>query len=266
MNVFDNNARILNPIRVIKRGLLVVTHVVLALFIILFVRLKYGRDWYISQSGRVLTHWWMRHLTRMLGIRIYQHGTLPEQHALYVGNHVSFLDILVVLSITPLNFLSKNSVRYWPIVGQITAMAGTIFIKRSRRNQIAQAIEAISHALNHGRSIMVFPEGTTTLGSKPKKFHSGLFQAAINSNTPVQAVAIRYIHGGKLDRVAAYIDNDNLLVTLYRIMRRPVTEVHLSFCTPILPAGHERTDLANKTRRQIIDAFAQQWMQVTERD
>lgn len=238
----------------------------LALFFIIFVRLKYGRDWYITPAGHTLTRWWMRHLTRMLGIRIYQHGTLPEQHALYVGSHVSFLDILVVLSITPLNFLSKNSVRYWPVAGQISTMAGTIFIRRSKRNQIAQAIEAITRALNHGRSIMVFPEGTTSLGKEPKKFHSGLFQSAINSNTPVQAVAIRYLHNGKLDRVAAYINNDNLLLTLYRIIRRPFTEVHLSFCSPIIPDGYERTELAKMTRQQIINAFAQQWMQVTDED
>ena len=260
MSVFNQDHRLLNPIRASKRGLLVVGHVFVAFFIILFLRVTAGRDWYITPVGRSLTHWWMRHLTRVLGIRIYQHGSPPERHAFYVGNHVSFLDILVVLSITSLNFLSKNTVRYWPVIGYITTAAGTIYIKRGRRHHLGEVVSAISSALKHGRSVMVFPEGTTTLGKEPKKFHSGLFQAAIDSQTPIQAVAIRYLQNGKLDRDAAYIDNDNLLITLYRIIKRPRTEVHLTFCTPLVPDGHNRTELATQARQQIIDAFLQQWV------
>lgn len=222
------------------------------------LRLILGKEWYLTRRGRALAHWWMRHLTRMLGIRIYQHGSPPAQHAFYVGNHVSFLDILVVLSVTQLNFLSKNSVRYWPIAGLITSLAGTIFIKRGKRSRLSRVIDLISEALGRGHSIMVFPEGTTTLGKEPAKFHSGLFQSAINSQTPVQAIAIRYLKNGQLDRDAAYIDNDNLLATLYRIMKRPITEVHLTFCKPFMPDDMDRTEMANKARQQIITAFSQQ--------
>lgn len=224
------------------------------------LRISVGRDWYISDIGHTLTHWWMRYFTRNLGIRIYQHGSPPVQHAFYVGNHVSFLDILVVLSITHLNFLSKSTVRYWPVIGYITAATGTIFIKRGKRRRLNDVIDSIAQALNRGRSVMVFPEGTTTLGKEPQKFHSGLFQSAINSHTPVQAVAIRYLKNGELDRDAAYIDNDNLLVTLYRIIKRPLTEVHLTFCPPLIPEEHDRTELATMTRQQIIKAFSQQWV------
>jgi len=238
----------------------VVGHVFIAFIIIIALRVSIGRDWYISDTGRVLSHWWVRRLTRLLGIRIYQHGSPPEQHALYVGNHVSFLDILIVLSITQLNFLSKDTVRYWPIIGYISLTTGTIFIKREKRRHLGDVIDSIAEALKRGRSIMVFPEGTTSLGKEPKKFHSGLFQAAINSKTPVQAVAIRYLKNGELDRDAAYIDNDNLLVSLYRIIKRPQTEVHLTFCPPLIPDGQERTELATQARQQIINAFSQQWV------
>jgi 1-acyl-sn-glycerol-3-phosphate acyltransferase len=252
------NSHLLNPLRVTKRGIFVIAHVVLCVFMLSLLRLRLGREWYLTRTGQNLAHWWMRHLTRMLGIRIYQHGSPPVQHALYVGNHVSFLDILITLSVTQLNFLSKNSVRYWPVVGFITSVAGTLFIKRSKRRRLASVIDLISTALQQGRSVMVFPEGTTTLGREPAKFHSGLFQAAINSQSPVQAVAIRYLKDGQLDRDSAYIDNDNLLVSLYRIMRRPKTEAHLTFCQPFKADGMNRTEMASKARQQIIDAFSQQ--------
>jgi hypothetical protein len=71
-------------------------------------------------------------------------------------------------------------------------------------------------------------------------------------------VAIRYLKDGQLDRDSAYIDNDNLLVSLYRIMRRPKTEAHLTFCQPFKADGMNRTEMASKARQQIIDAFSQQ--------
>jgi len=247
--------------RALLRGLFLTAHLFLSSFMIILLRITLGRDWYITPTGHSLTHWWMRHLSRYLGLRIYQHGSPPEETAFYVGNHVSFLDILVVLCITQVNFISKNSVRYWPLVGYITASAGTIFIKRGKRSLVARVIELVSDAFDRGRSIMVFPEGTTSHAKEPRKFHSGLFQAAINSNTPIQTVAIRYIHDGGLDRDAAYIDDDNLLVTLYRVMKRPKTEVHVTFCPLISPEGQNRTKLAAMAHQQVIDAFSQQLVQ-----
>ncbi len=225
---------------------------------IILLRITLGRDWCITATGQALTNWWILRLSRYLGLRIYQYGSPPKQPAFYVGNHISFLDILVVLSITQLNFISKNAVRYWPVIGYIASAVGTIFIKRGKSSLVARVIELISEALKGGRSVMVFPEGTTTHDKMPRKFHSGLFQAAIDSNTLIQTVAIRYIRNGELDRDAAYVDDDNLLRTLYRVMKRAKTEVHINFCPPISTEGHDRAELARMARQQVIDAFSQQ--------
>ena len=258
MTVYNKQARRFNPIRALLRGVFLVAHLLLSVAIIISLRITLGKDWYITPTGQTLTHWWLRHLDRYLGLRIYQYGSPPKHPAFYVGNHISFLDILVVRSITPLNFISKNAVRYWPIIGYISSAIGTIFIKRGKHSRVARVIDSVSDALKRGRSVMVFPEGTTTHGRQPRKFHSGLFQAAINSNTQIQTVAIRYIRNGELDRDAAYVDDDNLLKTLYRIMKRAKTEVHISFCSPIAVEGYDRAELARIARQQVIDAFSQQ--------
>lgn len=251
-------SRFYNPIRVILRGVFLGAHILLSVIMIILLRIMLGKDWCITPTGQALAHWWILRLGRYLGLHIYQYGSPPKQPAFYVGNHISFLDILVVLSITPLNFISKNAVRYWPLIGYIASAVGTIFIKRGKSSLVARVIELISEALKHGRSVMVFPEGTTSHGSEPRKFHSGLFQAAINSNTPIQTVAIRYIRKGELDREAAYVGDDTLLRTLYRIMKRAKTEVHIIFCPPISAEGHDRTELARMARQQVIDALSQQ--------
>ncbi len=258
MSASNQQTRAIDILRAALRGVYLLVQLLLCIVLIISLRITLGKDWYLTSTGLNVTHWWMRHFCRFLGLRIYQHGSPPAQTAFYVGNHISFLDILAVLSITQLNFLSKDTVRYWPVVGYIASAIGTIFIKRGKRSLVARAIDAVCEALKQGRSVMVFPEGTTAHEKEPRKFHAGLFQAAINSKTPIQPVAIRYMREGEPDRDAAYIDNDNLLITLYRVIKRPYTEVHVSFCPLLSPEGHDRTALANMARRQIIDAFSQQ--------
>lgn len=226
------------------------------------MRLRLGHHWYATRYGQHLVQWWMQRMAHYCGIQINQYNQPRSAPVFYVANHISFIDIIVIGSVTPTIFLSKNSVRYWPLVGQLSSLGGVIYIKRGRRNLIARIIASIRDALIEGRAIVVFPEGTTTLGLQPLKFHAGLFQAAIDAQSPVQAIALRYCdtpencHAGRLDRTAAYIEKDNLLLNLYRIIRRPVTYAHVRFCVAKEVSKTEgRTELAEHCRQQIIDAL-----------
>ncbi|VAW99593.1 1-acyl-sn-glycerol-3-phosphate acyltransferase [hydrothermal vent metagenome] len=240
--------------RAIWRGLRVVAHLSLGIVVTSILRIFYGQYWYASDFGRDVVLWWTRKVNRIVGIRIVKYGEPPLPHALYVANHISFFDIIVISAITPTTFISKNAVRYWPLVGQLSSLAGVVFIKRGKRSLIARIIETAARALNSGGSLTVFPEGTTHFSNEPKKFHSGLFQAAIDSQTPIQAIALAYIRDGGHDRAAAYVEGDNLLLTLFLIMARPHTNVHVSFCTATKPDSGDRNTLAQHTRQQIIDA------------
>jgi len=193
-------------------------------------------------------------MSRLVGIRIVKYGVEPIPHALFVANHISFFDIIVISALTPTTFISKDAVRYWPLIGQLASLAGVVFIKRGKRSLISRIIDTTAVALGNGGSITVFPEGTTHFSDEPKKFHSGLYQAAIDSQTPIQAIALAYIRDGGHDRTAAYIDNDNLLITLFQIMSRPHTNVHVTFCPATDPGLGDRSQLAEHTREQIIQA------------
>jgi 1-acyl-sn-glycerol-3-phosphate acyltransferase len=152
----------------------------------------------------------------------------------------------------PVRFLSKHTVRYWPLIGTLTEWSGTVFIERGKRSLIHRTVEALDSALRETRPVAIFPEGTTGLGDKLKKFHTGLFQAAIDSQTPVQAIALRYLRNGQVDRTAAYIDKDNFVLKILAVMAQPYTEVHVHFCTPITPVqDQDRQALARATHAQI---------------
>jgi len=247
-----------NPVsgtlRTLWRGLRVIAHLSLGIVVTSILRIVNGRYWYASDFGRVVVLWWTKTVNRIVGIRIVQYGEAPEPHALYVSNHISFFDIIVISGITPTTFISKNAVRYWPLVGQLSSLAGVVFIKRGKRSLIARIIDTAARALNSGGSLTVFPEGTTHFSNEPKKFHSGLFQAAIDSQTPIQAIALTYFRNGEHDRTAAYVKGDSLLITLFQIMARPHTNVHVNFCPATDPSFGNRNQLAQHTRQQIIDA------------
>lgn len=230
--------------RAAVRGTQFLFHLVLGVMLGSACRLRYGRRWHQIQAGQGLIHWWMQGLTRILGIHINQYGKPLTTNALYVSNHISFLDIIVISSIVPARFLSKHSVRYWPIIGYLTAISGSLFIQRGKLNQLVRTLAGVKQALTSARPVLIFPEGTTSLGTQVLKFHSGLFQAAIDSKIPVQALTLHYRRDHYPDRLAAYIEQDNFLISLVRLMARPQTEVHLSFTPPIDTDGHDRQSLA----------------------
>jgi 1-acyl-sn-glycerol-3-phosphate acyltransferase len=238
-------------VRAAVRGTLFILHLLLGVMLGSAYRLRYGRQWHLTQAGQTITLWWVRHLTRLVGIRITQYGRPHIGNVLLVANHISFLDIIVIASITPARFLSKHTVRYWPIIGYLTQLCGTIFIDRGKRSQLGPTLDAMRKALRSERPVLIFPEGTTSLGTQVLKFHSGLFQAALDNKVPVQALTLHYRRNHQPDRLAAYIDQDNFLISLLRLMARSETEVHLSFTPPIDSGGHTRRSLAAYSHARI---------------
>lgn len=217
----------------------------------LLCRLRQGRTWYLQPRGMQIIQRWMQQLAYLSGIRISQYGQQQIDAGLLVANHVSFLDIIVLSSITPVRFLSKDVVRYWPVIGWLTTVSGTVYIQRSRRARLGDVLETVASALQHQRPIVVFPEGTTSSGEQVKKFHSGLYQAAIEAQVPVQAMAIRYIRDGKLDRHAAYYGRDNFILKLLRILSLAETYVQVHFCPQIDSADMTRRELSQLTQQQV---------------
>ena len=78
--------------------------------------------------------WCARRTLRVFGVR-YQATGAPPQTGLLVANHLSYLDILVLVSLTPAVFVSKAEVKHWPVFGWFACLAGTLFVDRTRRSR-----------------------------------------------------------------------------------------------------------------------------------
>ena len=116
---------------------------------------------------------------RLIGIRVRQHGApLKDRPLLVVSNHVSWLDILVIGSLTPSSFIAKSDVKGWPGVGLLADLARTVYVDRARRQATGETTSAIAKRLLDGDAMILFPEGTTGDGTHILPFRSALLGAA----------------------------------------------------------------------------------------
>ena len=72
---------------------------------------------------------WMSCLSMVLGLKIKIIGQVDTTADLYVSNHVTYLDIIVLNKLLPLNFIAKDEISSWPIIGCLASKTGTLFIK-----------------------------------------------------------------------------------------------------------------------------------------
>lgn len=197
--------------------------------------------------------WWSRGLCRILGIEVRASGTACAGSALFVANHISWLDIFCIAAVCPTQFLAKQEVAGWPLFGWLCRRAGTAFIRRGGDHGASEATERLVWRLRRGERVLVFPEGTSTPGATVRRFHPRLFQAAILAHCPVQAIALRYPHPGGIHPVVPFVDDDELLPHLWRLLGEPGLVAELRFGAVYLPPHPARDVLARQTWTEISD-------------
>jgi 1-acyl-sn-glycerol-3-phosphate acyltransferase len=153
-----------------------------------------------------------RAILAVLGVELVWRGPAPRPGSLLVANHVSWLDVVALLAVTPVRLVAKHDVRAWPAVGALAALTGSIFVDRSRPKTLPATVAEVSAALRAGRSVAVFPEGTTFCGTERGRFRPAVFQAAVDAGAPVVPISIRY--GSP---AAAFVGDDTLWSSVRRV-------------------------------------------------
>ena len=174
----------------ICRGLLLI---VVGFFIVITQTPGLVFKYKISQK---LSLFWHRWCHRIIGMEIDVRGaTLVSGPALFVSNHVSYLDVTAIGSVVDGAFVSRADVRNWPIFGFLASLQRTIFIKRCPRYARQQMLELLDR-LGAGDRLILFPEGTSSDGNTILPFKSTLFAVAgtqVKARAiPVQPISIAY--------------------------------------------------------------------------
>lgn len=223
------------------------------------VRVVY--PWIEARFRRALKRRWSRQLLETLGIRLKVGSgrTALPAHGLVVCNHISWLDVFAINALTPAAFVSKDDVKHWPVIGWLCAHTETIFLERGSRTAAQRTRETMIEHLRSDVHVAVFPEGTTTGGDRVLPFHAALFQTAIDAETPVIPLALRYVdRHGNPSRVPAYDGDITLWQCLRAIVRAGGLTADLRVLETIGTRNAGRRELSAHCHAAIADFLSDQ--------
>jgi 1-acyl-sn-glycerol-3-phosphate acyltransferase len=142
---------------------------------------------------RGVTQRWARRVCQIFGARIEVLGSLPAGPGFLITNHVGYLDIPVLMSLTGCRFVSKHEIADWPAIGLLARKAGTLFVNRNTGGRDAGVtLDGMARALEDGDLVVFFPEGTTSRGDSILPFRSGLLSLPARDGHPVWPAALSY--------------------------------------------------------------------------
>lgn len=203
---------------------------------------------------------WGRGLCRCLKVRTEVRGPRPRQPYLLVSNHLSYLDIPLLASVTGAVFVSRADVRGWPWLGRICHVMGVVFLDRDSKRHLLQAREGIEGAFAEGRGVVLFPEGTTGDGRGLLPFRPALLAVAARSGRPVHRVVVRYAtppDAPPAEEAVCWGDDTPLKLHARRLLRLPSIAATVSF-------GAEAVEDADRKRlaRRLHAAMAEEFQAV----
>ena len=233
----------MNTLRGLFRLFHLIAHIFKGLFLS-YTKLHGTQSHDLTDAQHEIIQAWLHRTAEIIGIDIQVKGTANPAPTFVVANHISWLDILIISSVLPISFLSKEEIRNWPFIGVLAAKAGTLFIKRGAKNGARQAIELMKTKLSAGHSVASFPEAKTTRGTLVHRFHPRLFAAAIETGADVQPVALCYPAKEGTNPLVPYVEVPNLVTHAFRIMSAKQTIAEVTLCDPISSKEMMRNELS----------------------
>jgi 1-acyl-sn-glycerol-3-phosphate acyltransferase len=230
----------------------------LPLTLLLMTPLTRGLRWHGERLEYRMIRAWQAGMMRIFGFRPRRIGTPLPGAAVFVANHVSWIDIIALHSQRMMGFVAKREISQWPLIGWMASRGETIFHERGSSESMGGVLHEMLARLRHGRSVGVFPEGRTRDGREIGPFHARIFLAAVEAGARVQPVALRYGEGGAAQSVVAFAPGEGFLANFIRLLGEPARRADIVFLEPIdvVVAGGRRR-IAELARERIIEAMGQ---------
>jgi len=235
--------------------------------------------WYILTRRLDITMWFHKFCCLVFNIKIHIKGESAHKRnnpVIYLCNHVSYLDIIILGSILDGCFVAKSEVSKWPGFGFLAKLQKTIFIVREK-SALFESRTAIANAMNKDHDIILFPEGTSTDGYNVMQFKAGLLgiffpdekgsggNHNIIDNALVQPVAIKHIMTDGVDVTAdrrdlrdlyAWYGDMELAPHLWQFAHTRRTDVEVHMLAPLSTNDFvHRFDIANAAQERVAKAL-----------
>lgn len=228
-------------------------------------------------KGRTAARLFLGGMCRISGLRITRHGA-PSPGALLLPNHISWLDIPALGSISGSAFVAHDGLAAIPLISHLCSMNDTVFISRHHRNHIVRQAAEIRKALQgsrqkhtqsknnekdrhtHKRStgaLTLFLEGTTSDGTDVLPFKSALLGAVepLPQDIIIQPVLLNYANAPGI----AWVGDEHGVANFIRILGQWRSKyLTIYFLEPLVGAAlTSRKTMANAARTAIQNAMHQ---------
>lgn len=183
------------------------------------------------------------------GARVCILGLRHKGPVLFIANHLSWIDILLVAGATNSAFVAKADMADWPVLGWLASLNNSVYVSREARLSVAEQMQMVRDALITDQPLTLFPEGTTGDGITLLPFRSSLLAAVTPPppNVAVQPLAIDY--GAHAPRIA-WTAEESVGHNALRVLAHPGTITVTLHFLPLLDA-HATAD------RKLMTADAQ---------
>jgi 1-acyl-sn-glycerol-3-phosphate acyltransferase len=228
----------------------------LVLGLLLTVPLHYL--WRLLRIGSPWPKIFLGWAARLAGARVERVGVPLKRDVFYISNHLSWIDILAIAGQSGTAFVAKEEIRGAPVVGWLSTLNRTVFVKRENRLGVAEQINQLRDALEDNWSVTVFPEGTTTDGKSLLPFKTPMLRV-LEPPPPgvlVQPVLLDY---GAVAEEIGWIGVETGLDNAKRLLsRRGSFRMKVHFLEPFYPQDFPgRKAIAAESRRRIEAALVE---------
>jgi 1-acyl-sn-glycerol-3-phosphate acyltransferase len=125
-------------------------------------------------------------------VNVHNRENLPNGNVVFISNHLSNLDFLVLMAEIdkPFGFIAKVELEKIPLLRDWMRLINCLFIDRSNMKQQVKTIIAGIALIKKGKSLLIFPEGTRSTDGKMLDFKAGSFKLATKTNVPIVPLTI----------------------------------------------------------------------------
>ena len=206
--------------------------------------------------------------SRLLGLNVRVIGTHASRQSgrpvVYVSNHSSWVDVPVVGGVLDGAFVAKGEIARWPVVNVVAWLGRTVFVTR-RRGATGRERDAMRARLRAGDNLILFPEGTSSDGSRVLPFRTSFFAVAESGpdgKAPplIQPVSVVYdrlgcLPTGRASRpVFAWYGDMDIATHFWRLGQRCGLRATVLLHAPLDPARFpDRKALSQAVWRIVAD-------------
>ncbi|KAF4657871.1 Lysophosphatidylcholine acyltransferase 2 [Perkinsus olseni] len=174
---------------------------------------------------------------------------LTNKSHVIVADHISFVEVLYLLSVYLPAFVGKFPLKKAPLIGDCMRYLDCIFVNRLVGKKSTPTTELLkAHVVSPEdlRPLLLFPEGTTSNGTGLITFHTGAFCLG-KTVLPVAVWYPDFVRGQMFDPHWSY---GSIITFVIGMMAQPYTRMHVHVMAPVTPKqGENPQDFSQRVRQ-----------------